>query len=71
MDTLETVTRIFEGNGDIPLRLNVPIRIPIEDFETENIKVVNCYTSGRTIPYLLNNIEYGLNNLLFLHYKRA
>lgn len=67
---METITKIFTNNEDIPLQICVPIKVPIDDFETENMKVTNCYTTGCSVPYLAREIEYGLENLIFVCYRR-
>lgn len=72
MSTSETVTKIFTNDDEtIPLRIDVPIKVPIKDFVTENISIVNCYTTGRPVSYLLRGIEYGLENLMYVHYAKV
>ena len=62
----KTITKIFIGTeGSIPARIDVPVMIPIEGRK----QVVNCHTTGRTVSYWIREIEYGLENLMFLHYS--
>ena len=71
MDISDTVTRIFTNNDvSIPLGINMPIKMSMEDRETKNTKITNCYTTGRFASYLVKQIEYGLEHLMFVHYTR-
>jgi hypothetical protein len=63
------VTKAFCEGDEMPLWIDVPVRIPIADFETEHIKLVNCYTTGKSVSYLLSQVRHGQRGVVFGDYR--
>jgi len=71
MNSSETITKVFCNGDKMPLQIEMPARNPIPNFETENIKIIDCYTTGGSISYFLRQIKYGIEGVVFGEYTKA
>ena len=67
----DVVTKVFCDGDEIPLRIKVPVRIPIADVETADFTLKGCYTSGKSEGYRLCQVRYGVHCVVFCDYMRA
>lgn len=68
---MNTRTKVFFEGDTIPMRLDVPIRVPIPDIKTKSMELINCYTTGRAAGYLLRRLREGIHGVWFADFSEC